>query len=443
MDVEKYKSLLKEYVSFQSISTDPDKKSGIIDTVSWLKSLFEMRGFKVTILQKMGINPVVFAEYKNKDAMESVLVYGHYDVQPASKEDGWDFEPFKLIEKNDRLYARGVVDNKGQNLIHIFTVIELIKQGKLKYTVKFLLEGDEETGGVEQMREIMIENKAILESDYVIVSDGEMVAGKPAIEGSYRGGFNLTVKYQTANNNVHSGLYGGAVPNALFELSKLLGKLYGEDNRVAVEGFYNGVDEINKTVLENNRKLSEMGQEQALAHPGFKQLHAEEGFDFYTQTGLRPTLQITGVKGGYVGNGYSNIIPAMVEARINFRLVASQSPNEVLKLFKKFVSENTPEYVSYTIEVSGMHDPVKLHTNSPIFKKVKDILRSSYDNEVFNYYVGGAIPFIANVKEIFGVDTISIGLANEDCNMHGANENFDIKLIEKGLKFSKKFFSLD
>ncbi|MBI2357018.1 M20/M25/M40 family metallo-hydrolase [Candidatus Dojkabacteria bacterium] len=442
MNIEKYKELLKEYVSFQSISTDPDKKEGVLQTAEWLRKLFEEYKFQTQFLTYGTLNPVVFAEYKAEGATKTVLVYGHYDVQPAEKEAGWNSEPFELTEDNGRLYARGIVDNKGENLIHIFSVLELIKANKLKYNVKFLIEGNEETGNIDDIGTLMEENVDLLRSDYVLVSDGELVGGQVAIESSYRGGCSITIRYKVANNNTHSGLYGGAVPNAAYELSKLLAKVYDENNVVTFPDFYKGVLEATPEELENNRRLAEIGQKDALAHPGYKALRTENNqYDFYTQTGLRPTMQVTGLKSGYIGNGYSNIVPAIAEAKINLRTAPMQDTDEVVKAITEFVDANTPDYVEYEMEVSGKHPPVKLDTGAEIFREVRELLKESYGTEVFTYNVGGAIPLIAKVKELFGIDTVSVGLANEDCNMHGANENFRLDLLEKGLKFSERFFS--
>ncbi|HVX92996.1 MAG TPA: M20/M25/M40 family metallo-hydrolase, partial [Candidatus Dojkabacteria bacterium] len=425
MDVQKYKELLKEYVSFKSISTDLEKKEDMLQTVEWLKNLFQSNGFEVKSLEVEGTNPLVFASYKLSDDAETVLVYGHYDVQPADKEDGWNSEPFELTERNGRLYARGVMDNKGQSFVHIFTVLELIKQKKLKYNVKFIIEGGEEVGDVDSLIKIITENKDLLTCDHILVSDGELVAGRPSFDSSFRGGMNLTVKFKVSDNNVHSGVYGGAVANSAFELSKLLAKIYDDNNVVTIPGFYNDVDEITEKQLKNNKRLTEIDAGKVLTNVGFKALRTENNkYDFYTQTGLRPTLQVTGLKSGYIGNGYANIVPNVAEARINFRLVASQSPQRVLELFENFVRENTPEYVQSEVVASGLHDPVKLKTDSEQFSKVRKMLEESYGSEVFDYYVGGAIPVIAKMKEIFGIDAVSVGLANDDCNMHGVDENF-------------------
>jgi acetylornithine deacetylase/succinyl-diaminopimelate desuccinylase-like protein len=439
MNISTYKELLKEFVSYKSISTDPEYKQEINKTVNWLQELFKKHTFEIHIFEGKTTNPVVLAYYNVSDDAQTVLVYGHYDVQPASIEEGWDNDPFTVQEKDNKLIARGIVDNKGQIMIHIATVLDLIKQNKLKYNVKFLIEGNEETSNPD-LKEIMQTNKELLKSDYVLASDGELVDGKPAIEASLRGGCNLTLTYKTANNNVHSGIFGGAIPNAAHELTKLLSKLYDPNNSVAIPDFYKDADDVTEEQHKNNEHISHTA-EKLLNHIGVKKLLTENNYDFYTQTGQRPTLQITGIKTGYIGNGYANIIPATAEARINFRIVASQKPKDVIEAFAHFVKSNTPEYVEYNITTDGLHNPVKIDLTSAIMQEVREKLFEAYDNQPVIRYVGGAIPFVGDIKELFGINTILVPLANDDCNMHGTNENFKIDLITHGLKFSELFFS--
>lgn len=439
MNLYTYKKLLTEFVSFKSISTDPEFKPEIEKTVEWLRNLFTENGFTVKVLHGKKTNPVVYSHYQTDDNAETVLIYGHYDVQPASIEEGWEQDPFTVLEKKDKWIARGVVDNKGQILIHIATILDLIKANKLKYNVKFLIEGNEENSN-DELSEIMRTEKELIKTDHVLISDGEIVDGKPAIEASLRGGFNLTVALKTADNNLHSGIYGGAVPNAAYELSKLLSKLFTEKNTVSFKEFYNGVDPIHDHHRKHTQRIAHTA-DKLLKHAGIKKLMTEPEEDFYSQTGLRPTLQITGIKAGYIGNGYANIIPATAEARINFRLVASQNPNEVIKAFTNFVEKNIPDQVEYTITTNGIHNPIKIDIDSEISQQAQGALKKAYGEEPIIKFVGGAIPFVVDVKEVFGINSILVPLCNDDCNMHGANENFTLDLIEKGLKFSQLFFS--
>ena len=429
--MDEFKKLLTQFVTFKSISTDPTFKPEIVKTVNWLKQLFIKYGFMVEVFTGSSCHPVVLATLTTHNSLPTVLIYGHYDVQPADPA-GWLSDPFVLTSRDDRLWGRGVLDNKGQILIHIFTVLELIKKRKLAYNVKFLIEGNEETSNPD-LPSIMRKHKSELKSDYVLVSDGETVNNFPVIESSLRGGFNLTLKYTTAANNLHSGIYGGAAPNAAHELTHFISRLFDSKNKIAIPGFYQNVDQITSFQIKNNQRVLRISPVQAPV--------SETGLDFYTQTGLRPTLQVTGLKAGYINDGYANIVPASAEARINFRIVTSQNPQEVFKTFTQFVKNHTPSYVSYDITHSGEHSPVKLNTSQPIFKHIRKLLVQVYSHDPILKYVGGAIPFISDVKSMFGIDTISVPLGNEDCNMHGANENFRIDLIEKGLRFSQLFFS--
>lgn len=434
-----YKKQLAEFVKFQSISTDPKYLPEIEKTVAWLKKLFEMRNFKVEIWKGKTANPVVFASLLSNKTLPTLLIYGHYDVQPASKIDGWKSDPFVLTESKNKLLGRGVVDNKGQIMAHIATAVDLIKEGALKYNLKFLIEGNEETGN-DDLAGLMKKNKKKLACNILLVSDGELTNNKPTIEVSLRGGFNCTLTYITGKNSLHSGLAGGAVPNAANELSKFLGKLYDNNNSISFKDFYEGVDKVSSSQLKNNRKLAKESID-IKKLLGVNTLLKENGFDFFTQTGLRPTIQITGIKSGYIDSGYANIVPATAEARLNFRLAPSQNPRNIKLAFENYVAKITPKYVSYTLSFNGLHAPIKINSDNPYVNEVEKILEEIYKTKVARRNVGGAIPFVGDVKKILGVDTLLIPLVNEDCNMHGANENFDIDLAKKALEFSREFMS--
>lgn len=412
-----FKKLLTDYVALKSVSTDPQFKHEMQKTAEWIKNYLEKYGFTVEFIQGPNCNPIVFASITINYELPTVLIYGHYDVQPSDQ--------FELQEKDGRLIGRGVVDNKGQNLIHIYTVCKLAAEKKLKYNIKFLIEGNEETTN-EDLPSLMRLHKTKLRSDIVLVSDGEIVGDQPSVDASLRGGFNVKLIYTTAKNNVHSGIYGGAIPNAALELAKLVS---------IISPCTSGMDKITNKQMANNKSVSV-----DLKSLGIKKRFGK--YDFYTQTGLNPTIQITGFKSGYIDSGFANIVPATAEVRLNFRIVTSQKPEIIYKLFQKFVAANTPKYVEYSLEMHGSHNPVKLNTSSKLFTETGKLLTSIYGKPVFFQNVGGAIPFISDIKKIFGIDTLSVALANSDCNMHGNNENFRIDLIEKGLQFSEQFFRM-
>jgi acetylornithine deacetylase/succinyl-diaminopimelate desuccinylase-like protein len=436
---ENYLKYLAEFVSIKSISTDSSYKSEILKAVNWLSKIFTENQFNVEIFKGENSNPVIFASYSLDPQAQTILIYGHYDVQPAELEQGWNTDPFKLNITSVELEARGSVDNKGQILIHIVSVFDLIAKGNLKYNIKFLIEGNEETGN-EDLPKHLVKNKDKLKSDYVLISDGEIIEDFPIVEGSLRGGMNVTLTLGTAKNDVHSGIYGGAIPNASKAASDFINHLYNEFNQVSYEEFYKDVDEISADQLSLTQKIDKyslklLDQIEVIE----KQLEPEQ--NFYSQTGLRPTIQVTGIKTGYTGEGYANIVPAKAEIRLNFRIVASQKIDDVYSDFEAYVKSAVPKYISYELKVYGKHEPIKLNIDSDMHKSIINLLENVYGKEVYVKFVGGAVPFVSDVKNILGLDAILIPLGNDDCNMHGPNENFKIDLIIKGLEFSNALFS--
>jgi acetylornithine deacetylase/succinyl-diaminopimelate desuccinylase-like protein len=433
--IETYKKLLAEFVALPSVSTDPIYAPDIDRTVSWLQKLFVQHGFKVELLTDPSCNPVVAARYDTgKDT--TTLVYGHYDVQPASKEQDWDGDPFKLREADGRLYGRGVVDNKGQVLAHMVSVFERIKDGSLATNAVFLIEGNEETSN-EALPGLIKANKKFLACDSAVVSDGEILGELPTIEASLRGGANMRVRLRTGVTDLHSGIAGGGVPNAAKTLTDLLVTLSDPSGKLRVPGFYDSMADVDLVVQSANARLAANLKPSSY---GVKQFLIANNTDFYTQTGLYPTLQITGVAAGYTGEGFANIVPATAEARLNLRTVVGQDPRLVAGHVRQFLQDHCPAYAMLSFEVSGEHPAVSLDVTTPQAERARKLLRKVYGHEPVAKYVGGAIPIVADFQRLLGVDPLLISLGNDDCNMHGANENFRVDLAEKALAFSSAWF---
>ena len=430
-----YLQMLNEFISFKSISTDIQFKDQCNKTSEWLVQLFKDASFEVLVDNGEHTNPLVMAKYIVDPSLETILIYGHYDVQPAQQSDGWKSDPFSVDIRDGRIIARGAVDNKGQVLIHIFTVLKLIKEGNLHYNIIFMIEGNEESGN-DDIEQQLVRYKDFLSSDYVLISDGEIVKNRPTMEASFRGGSNIKFIVRTAPNNFHSGIYGGAVPSASLVISQMLSKLKDENNIVQVPGFYDGCV-IDETQIESNASLAT--EEEILSLSGVRELLTEPGFDFYSQTGLRPTLEISGIHSGYTGVGYLNIVPATAEARINIRTVVGQDTQDVVDKIKEYLVSVCPPYASVEFEQESASDPIELDVNSRKAKEIEKILEDVYKEKVAIKNVGGSIPIVASFKNQ-GMNVISVSLANEDCNMHGVDENFDINLLKKGLMFSERFF---
>jgi acetylornithine deacetylase/succinyl-diaminopimelate desuccinylase-like protein len=434
----RYLELLREFIRIPSVSTDPAHTKDVAATAQWLHDMFDEAGFTSELITDYD-NPLVLARYDVEGATQTVMIYGHYDVQPAAKEDGWESEPFELTEKDGRLIARGAIDNKGQVLVHIATVLHLIQVGALKYNVIFFIEGNEETGS-PHLESFVRENINKLTSDYILVSDGEIVGEYPIIEVGFRGVMNAELRISTSHTELHSGLVGGTVPNAAHEMARFLAGLHTDLNKVMIPGFYDAVREPTPAQLDNNASIP-FTEADYLKITGTKYYTTESNYDVYTQTGLRPSLEVTGLESGYIGPGYKNGVPPRAMARFNFRFVADQDPEDIAKKFKEYVASVLPSYVDHELIIDESAKPVFLDISDPIFSTVSKLLADVYGQRVINKYVGGSIPIVGTFQELLGVPQLLIPLANEDCNMHGIHENFRIDLLKKGLQFSEGFFS--
>lgn len=428
-----YLDLVSEFVKFKSISTDNTYATEIQKCALWMKNTFNANGFKVNVINNYG-NPIIIAKYQTNPEHKTCLIYGHYDVQPALESDGWNSKPFELTNDGKRLYARGAIDNKGQVAIHIATIIDLIKENKLGYNITFMIEGNEETGS-PLLKKFIKEHQELIKSDFVVISDGEITGNNPVLELSFRGGFNTTVTLKTASNDLHSGIYGGIAPNAAHEAAKLIANLYDSNNHITIPHFYDDV-----LPIENNPIIPfDSSEYQRIT--GAKTILNEAEYDPYTQIGLRPTIQVTGIQSGYTSEGYKNGIHAKALIKINFRLVRNQDSSKTAELFKQYIKTTLPKYVDYEIEINDIHEGIKLDLNNDYILKAQSILEKTYGTKPLLKYSGGGLPIVTYFSEAFNIPQVLVPLANEDCNMHGANENFNLKDIEKALNFSKQFFT--
>lgn len=433
-----YTSLLETFIAFKSISTDSAYDDTCRQTASWLEDLFQESDFVTELWKSKKTHPVVYTSYHVSDDLPTVLIYGHYDVQPATESDGWKSDPFVLTQRKGRLYARGAVDNKGQIMIHIATILEAIKNNTLGVNVKFLIEGNEESGN-DDLPKLLKKHTKKLHHDIIIVSDGETSDDRPTIDTTFRGGGNMRIVYTTADNAFHSGIYGGAVPSATQALSHMLAQLKDARNNVTISGFYTGAPTITKDHKRNHRGL---GSARVLAEKfGVQKLLCEKGHSFYEQAGLRPTLEISGIQGGYVGDGFQNIVPHRAEARINIRTAPGQKTDVLMKKVERALRKHTPSYVDITIESEPHGDPIVFNHDSKAITPLLEALERVYKKPVLFKYCGGSIPIFADFKNILKSDVVSLSLGNEDCNMHGVDENFTLHLVKKGLQISERLFT--
>jgi acetylornithine deacetylase/succinyl-diaminopimelate desuccinylase-like protein len=435
-----YNSLICEYISFRSIST-LDSTLEINKTINWLEKLFISQGFETEIIKGYD-NPVIISERIINRKFPTILIYGHYDVQPASEEE-WGNDPFVVRKEKGRLFARGIVDNKGQMLVHLVSVIKLLEESRLKYNIKFLIEGNEETGS-PNIGKLLEKHKRKLKSDLILISDSALLKNHPTIEMSLRGVFNTTLTIKTSNKDLHSGLFGGAVPNSAQIASEFISKIRDEKGFIRINGFYEKVINPEEKYLKLTRDIPfEMDEFSELT--GTKKVLLEEGHNFYSQAGLRPTCEVTGIESGYTGIGYRNSIPSQTIVKFNFRLVPNQEPAEILEKFKEFTRQSLPEYVDFEFskpeKTEGTVKPIMLDPNNVHTKKATKLLEKIYHKKVLYDFNGATLPIVVDFTNILKTDMLMVALANEDCNMHAVDENFDLQSLEKALEFSYNFLS--
>lgn len=426
-----YKKLLSEEIAFKSISTDTTHAKDIKGIISWLTDQFKKHTFHVEVIEGYG-NPFIIATIISDPSLETCLVYGHYDVQPADREDGWKTDPFILTEKDNRLYGRGAMDNKGQHLVHMLTVFELLEKKRLSVNVTFLLEGNEESGSPHLARFIS-DYKKQLSCDVILISDGEITEGFPTIEVGFRGNISATIHIQTAESDLHSGLYGGAAPNAIHEACKFIDRFYDTNNTVTIPGFYDDVDIPSLPAIP-------FTMDHYTKNTTAKALLTRPGVDFYTQVGHLPSLEITGFQSGYTQEGYRNSIPAKALVKINIRLAGAQTPQQMERLLRTYASKIIPSYVSYTLTFAEGVLGTRLPRNNPYMTKAKRILKAVYGVDPLFRFVGGSLPIVTYFEKILKKPQLLIPLANEDGMMHGMNENFSLVHLQKAFAFSQKFF---
>lgn len=432
-----YYQILKELVAMQSVSVDSEHKDDIERIAIYLNAMLQDNGFASEIIHGYG-NPIVIGKFSVDKSLPTMLLYGHYDVQTANSNEWWKNNPFSLYISQDKIYGRGVADNKGQFLIHLLTIFDLIQSKKLGYNVVVLLEWNEETWS-QYIEHFLTDYRQDLLSDFCLISDSHILWKTPCIDAGYRGGVNLKLKIITANTDLHSWLYGGIVPNAIHEMNRILSKLYDINNKITIPYFYYDVDDIHTEVLVKNKRIK-TDEKKLMTDFWLKTLIKEKDTDILTQIGLKPTIQVTGIFWWYIGEWFKNAVPNIAHAHINFRIVKNQTARKTLWAFDQWLQTTLPAYVDYELEVDAMYEPVKIDTNHFTIKKADAVLEQVFGKQVFYKYSWGWLPIVDILDRVLGIKPVLLPLVNEDCNAHGVNENFDIELIEKWFQFAYEFF---
>jgi acetylornithine deacetylase/succinyl-diaminopimelate desuccinylase-like protein len=425
------------FLRFPSISTDDAYSEKLGECAHWLVEKLNGIGLEAQRVSTPG-HPVVWAKNKHQPGRKTVMLYGHYDVQPPDPLELWDSPPFEPVLKNGYVYARGATDNKGQILAHILGIQEVMAEhGDLPVNLHLIIEGEEEIGS-NNLPGFLKEHRAALKCDVAIVSDTGMIArGVPTLSYGLRGVTACEVKVTGAKMDLHSGVFGGAVANSVTALARLLATLHDENGRVAIDGFYDDVKPLEEWEREAWRKLPIDGDKEILAETGAPALFGEKGFSTLERLWARPTAEINGIGGGYQGKGTKTVIASHAMAKLTFRLVPNQDGDAILKLARKHLEKHRPPGV--TMEITDGHSGPWYLTDphSTFGRAAQHALKEAFKAEVALIREGGSIPIVSQFRDILGVETLLLGLALPNCRAHSPNENFPLENLEAGIKMNK------
>jgi len=441
-NIETFKEELFELLKIPSISTNSSHKKDVLKAAQYLVEQLNNIGLDNVTLHETDGHPIVTAEKTPHPHKPTVLIYGHYDVQPPDPEELWITPPFEPTVKNRRVYARGASDDKGQSFTHLKSVQAYLDTGtELPVNVKFILEGEEEIGSPNLIPFIK-ENKELLSCDMVLISDTAMFAeDQPSITYGLRGLAYMEVHVTGPNRDLHSGVFGGAVDNPANILADIISKLKDEDGVIQVDGFYDDVEPLTPEMREAYKKLphDDNAYKEEL---GIKALHGEKGYSTLERASARPSLDINGLWSGYQGEGAKTVLPAKAGAKISMRLVPNQDPNDIAEKFTKYVQKLAPETV--TVEVEAHHGgyPIVIDLDFYGLKAAAQAFSDVYNKEVLFSREGGSIPIVADFKKILGVNSILMGLGLTRDALHSPNESFSLKDFHRGIKTSARFFEI-
>jgi len=436
---DNYLEELKDYIRIPSIST---LKSNIPDIKKCSRfvadSLKKVGMKKVKIIPTSG-HPLVYGEWMGAPGKPTVLIYGHYDVQPVDPIELWKSPPFDPVVKSGKIWARGADDNKGQNFIHIKSVEAYLKTtGKLPVNIKFLIEGEEEIGS-ENLEKFIKENKKFLKCDSVLISDTSMYGpGKPTINYGLRGLCYMEIELTGPDRDLHSGSFGGGIANPINELAKMISKLVNKDGKITIPGFYKNVKKLTKKERKNYKKLKYSDKE-LMKEYKVKALEGEKGYSTLERISGRPTLDCNGIVGGFIEEGAKTVLPSKASAKISMRLVPDQDPKTIAKLFTKYVKSLTPKSVK--IEVKELHGglPIVMSLDDKAITAASKAVAKAFGKETVFTREGGSIPIVVDFAKQLKAPVVLMGFGLETDNIHSPNEHFDLKNFELGMISSVYF----
>jgi acetylornithine deacetylase/succinyl-diaminopimelate desuccinylase-like protein len=446
-DHQRYLDELSEFLRIPSISTLSQNKGDVRRAAEWVAADLRRSGMEnVRVIDTHGPmgHPLVYGDWLHSEGKPTIMIYGHYDVQPPDPLDEWKSPPFEPTLRDGNLFARGSADDKGQLFIHLKAVERLMREGggRLPINVRFLIEGEEEVGG-EGIEQYVKEHPKELLCDAVLISDNQMFAdGLPALDVGLRGMVYTELTVRGAAHDLHSGLYGGVAPNAINVLCHIVAKLKDEQGVIQVPGYYDSVRPLTEQERAQWGSLPFNEEEMREHEMGAKGLTGEPGYSALERIWARPTLDANGIIGGFTGEGAKTVIPAVAKCKVSMRLVPDQDPVAISRAFKAYVESICPRYA--TVEVSEIHnaEPVLLPTDTPYMQAAISALEKVFGKEPVLMRSGGSIPIVSLFSKVLGVPSVMMGFGLPDDNLHAPNEKMKLDNIFKGIDASSEYMKM-
>ncbi len=434
---------LFELLRFPSVSADPKFKADMLKTAEYVADKLKSAGADTVEICSTAGYPIVYGEKIIDNSLPTVLVYGHYDVQPPDPLDLWHTPPFEPTIRDEKIYARGSCDDKGQFYMHVKAFELMMSTKTLPCNIKFMIEGEEEVGS-SNLGIFVSQNKERLKADVVLISDTSMISlDHPSLETGLRGLSYVEVEVTVPDRDLHSGVYGGAVANPATILAKLIASMHDENNHITIPGFYDDVLELSEQEREmlNRAPYNELEYKIDLK---VDELWGEKGYTTLERTGTRPTLEVNGIWGGYIGEGAKTVLPSKAFAKISMRLVPNQQSDKITKLFKDHFESIAPKSVKVKVTPHHGGEPVVTPTDSIAYKAAQKAILESFGKEPIPTRGGGSIPIVALFEKELGIKTVLMGFGLDSDNLHSPNEKFDIANYYKGIEtipLFHKYFS--
>jgi acetylornithine deacetylase/succinyl-diaminopimelate desuccinylase-like protein len=432
---------LKSLLRIPSVSTLPEHKADVRRTAEALVAELKRIGMENVRLIETSGHPLVYADWLHAEGKPTCLAYGHYDVQPPDPLDEWITPPFEPSERDGNLYARGAVDDKGQMYMHVKAIESLMAAngGRLPINVRVIVEGEEEVGG-EAISRFVKEHPEQLKADFVLVSDTEMFAPElPTLCVGLRGMIYTEVEARGAKTDLHSGMYGGAAPNPFVALAQIIAQLKDANGKILIPGFYDRVAKPSEDELKAWKSLPFDEEEYRVAEVGSSELTGEAGYSVLERTWGRPTLEVHGMPGGFIGAGAKTVIPAKATAKISMRLVPDMSPQETFELYKKYVLSLKPRGIDLDVRLIHSGEAIVIGTDNPYVQAATKALHDVWHKDTVFIRSGGSIPIVGDFERYLKIPSVMMGFGLPDDNLHAPNEKFHIANFHRGIQSIIRF----